>query len=674
MKFFYQKKMLGAGFILLLLISAWASQSLAAYPYSSGFDPYAEPTFGARFIQHLLAALFGAILGAFFSEKFKEHRRWVFLMFLAIGAIVGTITSVFFGNVAFFFLGFIVAYILLKNAISARTRKRTKPTTFGSAEWADFQHLQENNLIGKEGFTLGVFKEGGVDHPLHYKGDRHLLTVAPTRSGKGVSSIIPNLLNYQGSAIVIDPKGENAMITAARRGDGDKIQNIQGLGQTVHVIDPWGITGLPSSRFNPLDWLDPEDVDINENAMILADSIITPQGGNRDQFWDEEAKALLMGFLLWVALEESEKENRTLARVRDIISLGTMELNDVLGEMSLSSNHIVSSAGVRTLSKEEKLKSSVLASLQSHTHFLDSPRMRESLSVSDFNFEDLKTSRMTIYLVLPADRLETFGRWLRLLIQQALTVNARNIKTIPERPVLFLLDEMAALGRLTMVEQAFSLMAGFGVQLWGIVQDLSQLERIYEAGWQTFIGNSGVLQYFGSRDLKTAEYFSKLCGVTTIEKTSFARSIARSFGFSSSNNSSSHSDNTTFTENTTEDVVQRNLAFPDELMVLRDNKQLVFVESFNPIRAHKIAWFADEKLKTLGKNIRKQDTVAPVPQKAIIQEEQVEKAPPEEIFEILEFEVEKQEDPKHQNLFSIKKAAERQENLKKEDPFNIKIM
>ena len=77
---------------------------------------------------------------------------------------------------------------------------------------------------------------------------------------------------------------------------------------------------------------------------------------------------------------------------------------------------------------------------------------------------------------------------------------------------------MAALGKLESVEQAYGLMAGFGMQLWGIVQDLSQLARIYgETGWQTFISNSGVIQYFGSRDKMTAEYFSALCGVTTIE-------------------------------------------------------------------------------------------------------------------------------------------------------------
>ena len=134
---------------------------------------------------------------------------------------------------------------------------------------------------------------------------------------------------------------------------------------------------------------------------------------------------------------------------------------------------------------------------------------------------------MTVYLVLPADRLETFGRWLRLLVQQAITVNARNIEAKPDKPILFLLDEMAALGRLTMVEQAFSLMAGFGMQLWGIVQDLSQLDRIYDKGWETFIGNSGVLQYFGSRDHKTAEYFSKLCGVKPLKSFPFTRAVAK---------------------------------------------------------------------------------------------------------------------------------------------------
>lgn len=588
------------------------SAAMAARDYPTfGSSSTSAPWYLARWSQHLIAACLGGLFGAFFSQRFKKYRRWIFLGFVVLAALLGSLANQFFGNAVIFIFAGGLAYYFLRVTVFAI--KREKPTTFGSAEWADLEHLQKNNLVGKQGFVLGVFPTWEESHPLQYTGDRHLLTVAPTRSGKGVSSIIPNLLTYEGSAVVIDPKGENAMITAARRGKGDKTRGIQGMGQTVHVVDPWGITGLKAARFNPLDWLNPADPDVNENAMLLADSIITPHVGGHDQFWDEEAKALLMGILLWVALDESEKGNRTMGRVRDIISMGKDDLNDILGEMVESPNPIVSSAGARTLSKEERLKSSVLASLQSHTHFLDSPSMRDSLSVSDFRFEDLKTSRMTIYLVLPADRLNAFGRWLRLLIQQALTVNARNIEIKPDKPILFMLDEMAAMGRLSMIEQAFGLMAGFGMQLWGIVQDLSQLHRIYGDGWQTFIGNSGVIQYFGSRDLMTAEYFSKMCGMATIEKFSIGRSIAQavSSSFGGSGQSSGSNKSTTHSDSVTEDVAQRPLAYPDELMVMRDNKQVMFVESFNPIPAKKIKWYEEPNMKGLGVNLNDKPATPP---------------------------------------------------------------
>ena len=647
MKNGYQKAAFCGGVLLLLMVIVWALQVDPAYarqqiwggtpsPYGGlpGFDPSPIQTtpslvnvFMERFLQHGLAAIIGALLGVFCSYWAKSLRQGLFVIGVILALSFGILAHLYLGNIIFFGLGAVVAYGIMKK-LHPRPAP-PKPTTFGSATWASLDHLLQHGLVGQDGFSLGFFEEKTfrpadpqntkalmhtikdtlqnkppqptiIDHPLHYTGDRHLLTVAPTRSGKGVSTIIPNLLMYQGSALVIDPKGENAMITAPRRGKGDG-RGIQGLGQTVHVVDPWGISRLPASCFNPLDWLKPEDPDISENAMILADAIVSPQAGSNDSFWDEEAKALLMGLLLWVALDDDEQDNRTLGRVRDIINMNKKDMDNLLLRMEEHPNRIIYGSASRTLAKEEKLRSNVLASLQSHTHFLDSPSIRYSLSVSDFSFEDLKTSRMTIYLVLPADRMNTFGRWLRLLVQQALTVNARNIEQKPEKPVLFLLDEMASLGRLSMVEQAYGLMAGFGVQLWGIVQDLSQLERIYGKGWQTFIGNSGVLQYFGSRDLMTAEYFSKLCGVTTIEKKAFSFSFSQGFSYSSGNGSSSQN-----TESTSMDVVQRNLVYPDELMVLRDNKELLFVETSNPIQARKVPWFEDEALRALGINLRKQ--------------------------------------------------------------------
>jgi type IV secretion system protein VirD4 len=442
------------------------------------------------------------------------------------------------------------------------------------------------------GIFLGLFRVGREAYPLHYRGDRHLLTIAPTRSGKGVSAIVPNLLTYAGSALVIDPKGENALITATRRGAGSS--GIPGLGQAVHVVDPWGITGLPVACFNPLDWLGTDADNATENAMILAESVVPRRDGKGDPFWDEEARSLLVGLLLHVSRHPAEEGNRTLRRVREIVVAGEEDLARTFAAMIQGDDQVAASTASRTVSKEEKLRSNVLASLQSHTHFLDSPAVAKSLSRSDFQFQDLKTTAMTVYLVLPADRLDAFGRWLRLLVQQAITVNARNIQQKPKQPIIFILDELAALGRLSMVEQAFGLMAGFGMQLWGVVQDTSQLKRIYDDGWETFIGNAGVIQYFGSRDHRTAEYFSKLCGVTTVEKVSLSNSITQLVKGDASSSTS-----------TTRDVVQRQLAYPDELMVLKSDDELVFVENLNPIRAIKLRWFDDPKRRNLGRSLHR---------------------------------------------------------------------
>jgi type IV secretion system protein VirD4 len=472
------------------------------------------------------------------------------------------------------------------------------PTTFGSAKWATFAYLVEKGVIGNEGIRLGeVQDDDGLVYPISYKGDRHLLTVAPNRAGKGVSMIIPTLVTYEGSILVIDPKGENAMITAKRRKE---------MGQNVYDVDPWGIAGGPQARFNPLDWVKEAGADMGENAMILASAIVVSLGKD-EAFWTEEAKALIVGLILYVVLDEQEDGQRHLGRVRDLLMLDGDNLMRLFERMADSPNAIVRSTGSRSLQKDPKLLSNVLASAQAQTHFLDSPQIRECLSASDFRFEELKERPTSIYLILPSDRLETFGRFLRLLIQQAITVNARNIEKKPEKPVLFLLDEMAALGRLTMVEQGYGLMAGYGIQFHGVVQDLSQLKRIYGDGWETFISNAGAIQYFGSRDEMSASYFSKLCGVTTVWNWSSA--ISTAFGVSYGKDTTS---SRTTTSSDTRAATQRHLAHADELMRMEKTTQLVLIENLDPIIATKTLWYEDDELKSLGVNLHKAKLVKPV--------------------------------------------------------------
>jgi len=551
-----------------------------------------------QLIFNLLAVAVGFIIGLvplLFTAKARDLAfAMIALVLLALMLLPGSGTGfLVISGIFGLALGlFFVSTLLFK---PGRFRK---PTTFGSAEWASADDITHAGLTHGDGFFLGAFEMAEEQATeIHYPGDRHLLTVAPTRAGKGVSAIVPNLLSYEGSTLVIDPKGENALITAGTR---------QAMGHDVRVVDPWNLAaeelGSSPARFNPIDWLKPDDPDFAENAMLLAEALVVPSGGD-NKFWDEEAKGLLFGLLLYLATEERERDTRTLGRMRELLTLSDepiegnpdLSMPELLARMSTSDHPLVRSSANRFVSKADRERASVLSSAQAQTHFLDSPRIRESLSTSDFAFEDLKTSKLSVYLVLPSDRLDTFGRWLRLLIQQAITVNARNIAKAPDKPVLFMLDEMPALGHLKMVEQAYGLMAGFGIQLWGIVQDLSQLKRIYGDGWETFIGNSGVLQYFGSRDQMTAEYFSKLCGVTTIN--SLSESIAEAI-------SSAANGGRTTTTTTSAAQAQRNLAYPDELMRLADERQLLLVQNHNPIAATKVRWFEHPTMKTKGRNLR----------------------------------------------------------------------
>jgi type IV secretion system protein VirD4 len=537
-----------------------------------------------------LAAGLGCVVGWCFSPEGRQVRGIILLCVCGIGlfAILNSERELGPGlTTALCAAAFIAALIYQLSGLPAGSGPGR---TFGSAQWAPLPYLRANGLLGGTGIRLGTFPGEEGPERITYASDRHLLTIAPTRKGKGASTIIPNLLTYRGSALVIDPKGENAKVTAAARG---------AMGQDIHVVDPWMIAPDASARparFNPLDWLVKGDVDITENAMLLADALVMSEGKG-EQFWTEEAKALLQGLILYVATDEHEQGARNLGRVRDLLLLDGEDMPELFQRMTQSLHHVVASTGARCLQKDEKLLANVIASAQAETHFLDSARIRESLSASDFRFEDLKTKAMTIYLVLPSDRLKAFGRWLRLLIQQAITVNARNIEIQPESPVLFLLDEMPALGRLSMVEQAFGLMAGFGMQLWGIVQDVSQLKSIYGDGWETFVGNSGAIQYFGSRDRMTAEYFSALCGVETVlnQSTAIGRAIGGNQGGS-------------YTETSAE--AQRKLAFPDELMRLPSDRQLILIENHHPIIGIKTRWYEDAQLATLGRNLRRQEVAA----------------------------------------------------------------
>ncbi|WP_299733084.1 type IV secretory system conjugative DNA transfer family protein [uncultured Tateyamaria sp.] len=536
----------------------------------------------------------GFAIGWFFSPAARELRAAI-----AVGAaVVACAVAVLNHGPLGWSLATLIAMIGFCYGVGywfdqAVRRLGETPTTFGSAKWADAQHLAQKDIFGSSGILLGSYFDGQYWQKISYKGDRHAFTYAPTRSGKGVSHIIPNLLEYLGSVLVIDVKGENLLITGKARAE---------MGQEVLAFDPWNIAaeeaGFTPARFNFLDWIQLTDPNAPENAMVLAESFVV-KNDKGDPFWQEEAKALVRGLILLVAFDITYHDKRHMGTVRDLLLLTGDDQTSLFEYMANSPHALIASTGARFLQKDDKLLSSVMASAQAETHFLDSERVRDAISTSDFDFADLKTKAMSVYLIIPADRVEAFSRLLRAMVQQSITVNARNIGEKPETPVLFILDEMPSLGRLASVEQAYGLMAGFGMQIWGIAQDLCQMRRVYGEDYESFIANSGVVAYFGSPDERSTEYFSKLCGVTTVWNFSSALASA----FSSSSGAGGGSSSTSNTNTDTRAATQRKLIFADELRRLDDDLQLILIENANPIMARKIRWFEDPDLKDKGVNL-----------------------------------------------------------------------
>jgi type IV secretion system protein VirD4 len=450
----------------------------------------------------------------------------------------------------------------------------------GSARFAtkaDRRDLQDEPA--SSGLLIGRDPQTGK--LLRYSGAAHLLTLAPTRSGKGVGTVIPNLLLVPRPVLCVDPKGENARATVeARRRFGP-----------VHVLDPFGVTGLPSAAYNPLARLDAASPDLGEDAASLAEALVMDAPGQSGEaHWNEEAKALLSGLILFAVCHKGE-ERRTRATVREYLTFPPDRFRELLGLMqgSHEAGGLVARAANRHLGKSDREASGVLSSAQRHTHLLDSPRIVASTARLDFSFASLRHEIVSVFLVLPPNRLDAYSRWLRLLVSQALAEIARDAEaaadasSAPPRlaePTLFLLDEFAALGRLEAVERAMGLMAGYGLQLWPILQDMSQLRALYGARANTFVANAGVLQAFNVNDHETAKWLSQLMGQATV-------------GYETSSHRPGDP------PSTSSHVTGRDLLTPDEVMRLAPHLQLLRVQGRPVIVAAKLRHYADPEFQGL---------------------------------------------------------------------------
>lgn len=482
---------------------------------------------------------------------------------------------------------------------------RSDAQLHGSAKWATREHLKKLKY-GEDG---RIFLGYGV--PEHNKQRsfaittstaRHGTVLGPTRSGKGICFTVPHCLNHQGSLVVMDIKdGENALITARYRRDV--------LGQNVYLIDPWDCVSskldMPASRFNPLDWLDPDDPGFVDNSFLVAESLVVSDQA-REPFWSDESRSVISGLSMYVktaplVLLPDPEKGRTLGQVRACLNLGPKafkqlvngewekdeddQLHLVTPGMAQSPNEHVRAAAGRLMNKSDRERSGVLSTAQSNTHFLEGPLVQEALSKSDFDPAELEKGNTTVIIAMQTDKHHTHDRFLRLMISILMTTAAR-FTVRPNPPVSFLLEEANALGHLPQIPTAYSLLAGQGMQVISIWQDLNQMATRYEKNWQTIVANSGFIQVLATRDYFTAEYLSKMCGTTTIEHVSESSAASRA-GLIHDPRYLSRDDA----------LHGRPLITPDEIMTMHPCAQLLLLAHAHPVTAYKTAYFLDDKFR-----------------------------------------------------------------------------
>ncbi|WP_234420870.1 type IV secretory system conjugative DNA transfer family protein [Xanthomonas fragariae] len=234
----------------------------------------------------------------------------------------------------------------------------------------------------------------------------------------------------------------------------------------------------------------------------------------------------------------------------------------------------------------DRERGSVLSTARRNTAFLDDPRIVAALGRSDFDLSAIKSELMTVYLVMPANRIGPNARFLRLFIGSVLTAITSSATQPPYR-VAFVLDEFAQLGYMKAIEDAVSLMRGYGLAFWVFLQNLSQLKGVYPR-WQTFMANSAKV-FFGTDDYDTAKYVSDSLGKSTIEYETHNEGRNTGSGVSGGGGSMNRGKSA----GTSQQFAGRELLTPDEVMRMGPERPLVLVKGEYPYLLDRINYLTD---------------------------------------------------------------------------------
>lgn len=479
----------------------------------------------------------------------------------------------------------------------------------GEARFATLSEIKTAGLLGTTGIILGKIK----NRFLLFPGMQFVLLAAPTRSGKGVGIVIPNLLHWPESLVVIDIKLENFLITSKFRAQG---------GQEVYLFNPFSISDHMQNnplcgrthRYNPLGYIS-DDPRLRVTDILALGYALYP-GEGRDPFFDDAARNLFLGLALYVC--ETPSLPRTIGEllrqssgkgvpIKEYIQKIIAERNALPDDTNQPEGHApLSQECVEALNRftatSDNTLSSIMATFNVPLTLWASPIIDAVTSANDFDLRDVRQKRMSIYIGIPANKLAEAKLLINIFYTQLINLNTncllhgtREIKYT----CLMLNDEFTAPGRINIIDKANSYMAGYGLRMLNIIQSPGQLEAKPPQGYgpenaRTLITNHACQIFFTPREQRDANAYSEALGYYTFKAKGQSRQLG---GSADGRRSESESDQ------------KRALMMPQELKEMSQREQIISLENTKPIKCQKIHYYDDpiflDRLKSVMPSLAK---------------------------------------------------------------------
>lgn len=471
--------------------------------------------------------------------------------------------------------------VVLPASLFAAARQR-RPL-HGAARFATTAEVSRASLLGSkqsQGPAILVGRFG--PRFLALPGQLSVMLSAPTRSGKGVGVVIPNLLNWPDSVVVLDIKGENFAVTAGYRATH---------GQAVYAFSPFDEQAR-SHRWNPLGTVRTSPLH-RVGDLLAIGQVFFPADGtstSSEAFFNDQARNLFLGLGLY--LLETPELPRTIGEMLRQSSGKGQPLKDhlaaVIRQRQEHGNPLTdecADALLRLLSNSENTLSSIVATFNAPLVIFADAVVDAATSADEFQLEDVRRRRMSVYVRIPPNRLASARPLLNLFFSQLVSLNTR---VLPEQDrslsvqCLLVNDEFAAMGRVGVISTAAAFLAGYNLRLLTVVQAMSQLDAVYgEKEARTFATNHGLQILYAPREQRDADEYSAMLGHFTERATSRGRS--RSF---------SGRGQTTVSRNESEQ--RRALLLPQEFKELGSERLVIVMENCKPILGEKIRYHLEK--------------------------------------------------------------------------------